>query len=219
MTDPKNYKYILFDLDGTVIDSSLGITNSWMHALRRMGIEVPAREELYKYIGPPIFQVLEKYYGMSPSDAERGVEYYREYYRDDGIFEIEVYPGMAELLSSLKNAGKKIILATCKPEEFAKRIIAHIGFDEYFTFIAGSTLDRTRQKKSDIIRYALDELSVSDMSDCLMVGDRDVDITGAAALGIDGCGVLHGFGSEDELWNAGAKFVVKDSFELRSLLV
>lgn len=219
MKDPKSYEYILFDLDGTVIDSSLGITNSCMHALKRMGIEPPAREELYKFIGPPLHQNFERFYGMSPSEADRAVEFYREYYKDDGIFEIEVYPGMAELLSSLKDAGKKIVLATSKPEVFAKRIITHIGFDEYFTLVAGSTLNKTRQKKADVIRYALERLGACDVSDCLMVGDRDVDITGAAALGIDGCGVLHGFGSVAEFEEAGAKYIVKDPFELLSLLV
>jgi len=215
----KEYNYILFDLDGTVIDSSPGITNSCMYALRKMGIEPPAREELYCFIGPPLTESFSKYYGMSDENADRAVAFYREYYRDTGIFEITPYPGIEELFSALHGADKKIILATSKPEPFAKRIIEHLGFDKYFTLVAGSLFDKSRERKADVIRYTLDTLGVTDVSECLMVGDREHDIIGASALGMDSCGVLHGFGSREEFEACNATYIVKDSFELLEMLI
>jgi len=214
----QDYKYILFDLDGTVIDSSPGITNSCMYALRKMGIEPPKREELYCFIGPPLTESFSKYYGMSDDEATQAVAFYREYYKDTGIFEITPYPGIEELFASLTKSEKKVVLATSKPELFAKRIIEHLGFDKYFSFIAGSLVDKSREKKADVIRYALDSLGVTDISECLMVGDREHDIKGAAALGMDACGVLHGFGSIEEFKECNAKYIVKDSFELLDML-
>jgi len=215
----KDYKYILFDLDGTVIDSSLGITNSCMYALRKMGIEPPERKELYCFIGPPLTESFSKYYGMSDDEANRAVAFYREYYRDTGIFEITPYPGIEELFSALHSERKKIILATSKPEPFAKRITEHLGFGKYFNLVAGRLFDKSREKKADVIRYALDTLGVTDVSECLMVGDREHDIIGATALGMDSCGVLHGFGSREEFEENNATYIVKDSYELLDMLV
>ena len=215
----KDYKYILFDLDGTVVDSSPGITNSCSYALKKMGIEPPCREELYCFIGPPLTESFSKYYGLSSEDADKAVAYYREYYKDIGIFEITPYAGIEELFSSLVRSGKRVILATSKPELFAKRIIEHLGFDKYFTFIAGALFDKSREKKADVIRYALDSIGITDVSECLMVGDREHDIMGANAIGMDSCGILHGFGSREEFEQHSATYVAADSLELLDMLI
>ena len=212
-------KHILFDLDGTVIDSSLGITNSCMYALRKMGIEPPEREKLYAFIGPPLTDSFKKYYGMNDEEADRAVVYYREYYKDNGIFEVTLYPGLYELFSALHEKGKNIILATSKPEVFAKRIIEHLGLDKYFTYVAGALFDKTRDKKADVITYALDTLGITEKEKCLMVGDREHDIIGAKAVGIDSCGVLYGFGSREEFEACGAKYIVKDANELLDMII
>ncbi len=203
------YKYILFDLDGTLTDPARGITNSVTYALNKFGIDVADKTELYKFIGPPLTDSFEKYYGFSSDDALTAVEYYREYFKPKGIYENEIYQGVPELLKSLKENGKTVILATSKPEVFAIEILKYFKLDSYFDFVAGATLDKTRNKKSDVIAYALNSCNITDKSICLMVGDREQDINGAKANGIDSLGVLYGYGDIDELSNAGATYIAK----------
>ena len=203
------YQIILFDLDGTLTDPGLGITNSVMHALKKWGIEVKERESLYRFIGPPLQDSFMQYYGFSAEDAEKSVTYYREYFREKGLYENEVYPGVEKLLIDLKAAGKTLAVATSKPEEFAIRILKHFQLDGYFDVIAGATMDSSRSKKADVIAYCLDRLGANDLSQVVMVGDREHDIIGAKKVGIDSIGVLVGYGSREELECAGATYVVK----------
>ena len=201
-------EYILFDLDGTLTDPAIGITNAVMHALKKYGIAVSDRKELYKFIGPPLWDSFEKYCGFSKEEANAAVEYYREYYRDKGMFENQVYDGCEGLLKELKDNGKILIVATSKPEVFAEQILEHFGIAKYFTFIAGSTLDGSRVKKGDVIRYALESCNIIDGSQAIMIGDREHDIIGAKEMGLSSIGVLFGYGSRAELEEAGADFIV-----------
>ena len=201
------YDVILFDLDGTLTDPGIGITNSVMHALKKYGIEVDDRKNLYKFIGPPLIESFEKYYGFSHEEAVKSVDYYREYYADKGIYENVVYDGAENLLKNLFEMDKKIILATSKPEPFAREILRHFGLDKYFLFAAGSTMSETRTNKADVIEYALDECNITDKSSVVMIGDREHDIIGANKNGIDSIGVLFGYGSREELENAGATYI------------
>ena len=201
-------EYILFDLDGTLTDPAIGITNAVMHALKKYGIAVSDRKELYKFIGPPLWDSFEKYCGFSKEEANTAVEYYREYYRDKGMFENQVYDGCEDLLKELKDNGKILIVATSKPEVFAEQILEHFGIAKYFTFIAGSTLDGSRVKKGDVIRYALESCNIIDGSQAIMIGDREHDIIGAKEMGLSSIGVLFGYGSRAELEEAGADFIV-----------
>ena len=201
-------EYILFDLDGTLTDPAIGITNAVMHALKKYGIAVSDRKELYKFIGPPLWDSFEKYCGFSKEEANTAVEYYREYYRDKGMFENRVYDGCEDLLKELKDNGKILIVATSKPEVFAEQILEHFGIAKYFTFIAGSTLDGSRVKKGDVIRYALESCNIIDGSQAIMIGDREHDIIGAKETGLISIGVLFGYGSRAELEEAGADFIV-----------
>ena len=198
------YTLILFDLDGTLTDPGLGITNSVAYALERYGIHVADRRELYPFIGPPLVDSFQRFYGFSPADARAAVDVYREYFADRGIFENEVYPGIPALLSRLRAAGLKLVMATSKPEEFAVRIAEHFGIAEYFDCIAGAAMDETRTQKWEVIEYALDRCGVTDRSAVLMVGDREHDVLGAARCGIPCLGVLYGYGSREELETAGA---------------
>lgn len=202
------YNTVLFDLDGTLTNPGRGITNSVAYALKKYGIEVNDRKELYKFIGPPLLDSFMKYYGFSEEEAETAIAYYREYFRDTGIFENEVYDGIPELLEEIRNSGRKIILATSKPEEFAKRILVHFGLDKYFDFAAGATMDSSRNKKGDVIAYALKESGCSS-ENAVMVGDRLHDILGAKENGLDSIGVLFGYGSREELENAGADYIAE----------
>ena len=203
------YKYVLFDLDGTLTDPGIGITNSVMYALKKYNIEVKDRSELYKFIGPPLVDSFEKYYGFSKEEAEQAVVYYREYFREKGLYENTIYDGSEKLLSDLKASGKKVVLATSKPQEFAEIILKHFQIDRYFDVVAGATMDGTRSKKTDVILYALAACGVEDKSQVVMVGDREHDIIGAKNAGLDSIGVLCGYGDREELETAGATHVVE----------
>ena len=213
------YKYILFDLDGTLIDSGIGITNSVMYALKKYGIEVRDRRELYRFIGPPLWDSFEKYYGFSKEESKKAVEYYREYYREKGIFECLLYDGYADLLKTLKENNMILIVATSKPEIFAKQILEHIDIAKYFTYIAGSELDGTRVKKDEVIKYALESCNINDLSKAIMIGDREHDIVDAKNAGIDSIGVLFGYGNRSELEKSGANFIVDTVADIGKILL
>lgn len=205
--------YFLFDLDGTLTDPGLGITNSVMYALRKFGIETEDRASLYKFIGPPLKDSFLRFYGFTDEQGDLAVGYYREYFRAGGIFENEVYEDIPELLKKLKEKGKKVVLATSKPETFAIEILKHFGLYEYFDFVAGATMDETRNKKADIIRYAMEECGI-EPPDALMIGDREHDIIGAKANAIASLGVLYGYGSEEELRSAGADYIAAKPMDI-----
>lgn len=210
----KSYDVFFFDLDGTIIDSSLGITNSVIYALKRYGIEETDRTNLYKFIGPPLVESFHRFYEFDIEKSKEAVDVYREYYKDKGIFEIEVYDGIAETVKALKEAGKKVMVATSKPEIFARRIMEHIGLAQYFDYIAGMEMDGGRGTKAEVIEYALETCGITDMESVLMIGDREHDVIGAKAHGIDCVGVLYGFGSKEEFENAGAAYIVENATDI-----
>ena len=211
-------EYVFFDLDGTLTDAGKGITNSVAYSLKKNGIEPPPREELYKFIGPPLVDSFMRYYGFSLEGAHKAVEDYREYFRERGIFENEVYEGIYELLSSLKKSGKKLVLATSKPEPFAKTILSHFELDKYFYFVAGALMDETRTKKGDGIRYALTCCGEPERDNVIMVGDREHDILGAKENGLRSIGVLYGYGSREELLQAGADLVAAEPCDIEKII-
>lgn len=215
----KSYDVILFDLDGTLVDSGLGITNSVMYALKKYGIEVTDRASLYKFVGPPLHKSFEMFYGFSPEKAMQAVEYYREYYRDKGVYEVTVYEGIEDTLKSLLSAGKTLIVTTSKPEYFAKQVLEYIGLAKYFKMIAGSNLDGSRTVKSEVISYALEQCNVTDLSKVIIVGDREHDVLGGKEIGIDSVGVLYGYGSEEELKNAGATYLAELAKDITNKLL
>lgn len=215
----KTYEIIFFDLDGTIVDSSVGVTNSAMYALEKFGIEVKDRTKLYKFIGPPLFDAFTEYYGFSTEDATRAVEYYREYYRETGMLQNSVYDGIEDLFKFLKRKGKSICLATSKPEVFAKRILEHSNLIKYFDYIAGATLDGTRDAKADVINYALKLCGVDNCSKVLMIGDRKYDVIGAKEFGVDSVGVLFGFGNREELEMAGATYIAETAKDIEKIFI
>ena len=202
------YKYYLFDLDGTLTDPGIGITNSVMYALEKFGIHVSDRETLYPFIGPPLVDSFSKYFGFDEKQALQAVEYYREYFREDGIFENVVYEGIPEMLGELKSRGAIFALATSKPYEFSVRILDHFDLHQYFDIVGAATMDGRISRKADVISHLIDKLGETEKSSILMIGDRDQDIDGAKANGLQSAGVLWGYGSRDELMDAGADYIV-----------
>lgn len=213
-----DYQYLLFDLDGTLTDPGEGITNSVAYALAKFGISVTDKTQLYPFIGPPLVDSFMRYYDFSKSDAEKAVEYYREYFRDKGIFENVPYDGIHGILNKLQASGKTLILATSKPEQFAKRIMEHFDLAPYFYYIAGASMDEQRSEKWDVIRYALDTCGITDLSHTVMIGDRKHDVIGAQKTGLASIGVLWGYGSIEELQTAGATYLVKSPAALLDFL-
>ena len=214
----ESLKYVLFDLDGTLTDPFEGITNSVAYSLKGYGIEVADRKELSCFIGPPLYESYENYYGFSKEKAVEAVEKYREYFSVTGLFENKVYFGVEELLKDLIDKGIKVVLATSKPEIFAKRILEHFNLDCYFTEVVGSMLSGERVKKGDVIKEALRRLNNPSKETLIMVGDRSHDILGAKENGLLSVGVLYGYGSREELSNSGADFIVKNIDELKKIL-
>lgn len=213
------YQYILFDLDGTLTDPGIGITNSVMYALKKFQIEVEDRTTLFKFIGPPLKASFEKYYGFSKEESELALQYYREYFRPKGLYENQVYKGVRELLTDLKSRNKTLILATSKPEEFAIEILRHFDLYKYFDFVAGATMDSSRVKKADVILYALQSYGVSDLSSAIMIGDREHDILGAKQVGLDSIGVLYGYGDYEELKEAGATYIAENAEDILKIIL
>lgn len=212
-------KVILFDLDGTLTDSGLGITNAVMYALREMGYPVPEREVLYKFIGPPLHSSFQRYYHMDEPAAVEAVRQFRVYYNEKGgILENLVYDGVREMLAALKNAGLRLVIATSKPDAAAKRVMGHFGLDGYVPEIVGGTDDPDRNTKGKVIAWAMREFGI-DPADAIMVGDREHDVHGAAENGIPCIGVTWGYGDRPELEGAGAKIVLDTPREVTDYIL
>lgn len=208
----------LFDLDGTLTDPGMGITNSVAYALAQYGIQAEDRTVLYPFIGPPLRESFMKFYGFSEEKAEEAVWKYREYFSDKGLFENEVYPGIKEMLGGLKNAGARLFVATSKPTGYSKQILDHFELSEYFEDIQGSTMDGSREKKADVIAYLLNVNHIQEKEEVIMIGDRRQDTDGAKENGLDSCGVLYGYGSRDELEEAQADYIAENVEELGKIL-
>lgn len=201
-------KYILFDLDGTLTDSFTGVSNAIMYALKKSGYRVPDRAELKPFMGPPLPESFMKYFGMTQEQAMAMLADYRVYYAEKGWAENAVYAGIPRVLDKLKKSGYGLLVATSKPEYFSRKIIEHFSLDAYFDFIAGATLDNSRNEKADVIAHALASLGIS-AAEAIMVGDRRYDVIGAKQIGLRSIGVLYGYGDENELRSAGADFIAE----------
>lgn len=211
-------KYILFDLDGTLTDSQEGIINSVAYALKQFDIEVDDRNSLIPFIGPPLADSFQRFYGFDRQKALKAVDEYRVFFSDRGIFENRVYDGVEPMLAALKAEGCRLMVATSKAEPYAERILAHFGLDKYFDHICGTAMNEKLKQKDEVIAYALETAGVTDKSDAVMVGDRLHDIEGAKANGLTSIGVLYGYGSKEELTKAGADALAATPEELLKIL-
>ena len=206
------YKNLLFDLDGTLTDSSEGIIKSVLYTYEKMQLDPPEESVLHTFIGPPLSDSFVKH-GVPEKDKDKAVAIYRERYNSIGKFENAPYPGMIELLQKLKDEGFKLYVATSKPEKTAIEVLDHFEMTRYFDEIAGATFDSSRVQKEDVIRYLLDKMEENDEG-TVMIGDTTFDVLGAAELGIPCIAVTWGFGDEAEMQKAGAVSIVKEMDEL-----
>ena len=213
----KDYKYILFDLDGTLTDPKEGITKSFQYALRHFGIEEDLAN-LEKFIGPPLHDSFRDDYNFSEEEVEEAVTKFRKYFAQNGIFENKIFSGVKEVLEYLHSNNKRILLATSKPTIFAEKILKHFEIDKYFEYIGGSNLDGSRSEKNEVINHVLEVCKVSSMDDVIMIGDRKYDVIGAKKIGVDSIGVLYGYGDLEELQEVNPTYIIRNIEELKNIL-
>lgn len=212
-----NYSVILFDFDGTLTESGLGITRSAAYAFEQLGLPVPAQEILERFVGPPLAASFQKYGNMDEAHALEATRLYRVRYQQTGWKENQVYPGIAPLLKDLKAAGCYLAIASAKPEVFVRQIAQYFGIDRYFDRIVGISLDNTHADKRDLIAQALPE--GCDLNRAAMVGDRLFDMEAAKKCGLKAIGALYGYGSREELIASGADEIADTVTDLRRILL
>ena len=214
----KVYKYIAFDLDGTLTDPEAGLTAGFAYALSKMGIDYGERKNLTRFIGPPLKAEFRLAYGMSDGEAEECVRLFREYFQVYGWWDNRLYPGVCEMLAALKARGKTLLVASSKPEVFVEKILKFFDIMKYFDFVGGATLDHTRVEKSAVLSYALDAVG-AERELSILVGDRVYDAEGARACGIDSLGVTYGHGSEREISESGFSYIAGSVSDISKILI
>ncbi|MBI4640497.1 MAG: HAD hydrolase-like protein [Candidatus Tectomicrobia bacterium] len=210
----RHYDVLLFDLDGTLSDSKAGIINSIQYALEKFHITEDDHSKLQRFIGPPLLESFRTSYQFDEFKAKQAVEYYREYYSTKGIYEGILYDGIPDLLRKLYRKKKMLIVATSKPTPYARRVLNHFALDKFFTSIVGSHLDGTRSSKKEVIECIVSDLTQVSKRHVVMIGDRDHDVRGAHANGIDSIAVTYGYGALEEIENAGPTYIVNSVHEL-----
>ena len=212
------FRYVIFDFDGTVVDTGEGILKSLQYSFEQMGREVPDLNDLKKFIGPPIHYSFTHYYGVSEEQVGDYIKKYRERYTVTGIYECELYEGMIALIDSLKAEGVKVGIASSKPLRLIYNVADHLGITEKFDSIVGVRMDDSNHStKTGLILEAMELMGAADKNEVLMVGDRLYDIEGAKGAGVKSCGVLWGYGSEEEFRQYEADFIVKEAREVLTL--
>jgi phosphoglycolate phosphatase len=213
------YRSVLFDLDGTLVDSRQGILNGFKHAMTKLLGESWDGRLPEDYIGPPLRATFMDFYGMSAAQTEEAVRLYREYYRPKGIYECAVYPHVKELLEGIRSAGAGVWLATSKARVFAETVLEHTGLMRFFAGVAGSELDGTMDKKTEVIRHLLDTMMPPGGLPALMVGDRWHDAKGAQDCSMDFAAALWGFGSRGEFEPYACAGMFSDASDLHRWLM
>ena len=208
-------KAVLFDLDGTLTDSGEGIINCAIYAMERLGIPVPPREELGVFVGPPLWDTFRQF-GVPAGRVDEAVEIFRSRYVPIGKFENTPYPGIQETLEALRVQGRRLYVATSKPEVTAREILEHFDMSRYFTEICGATVDKTRSSKEDVIAYLLSLDACRENS--VMVGDTAFDVIGAAAHGIPTIGAAWGYGKQEDMISAGAAAIARSPEDLLRII-
>lgn len=208
-------KAVLFDLDGTLTDSGEGIMNCVQLTLNHFGIPVERRDDLRVFVGPPLRETFPKF-GVPEAEVEHAIEIYRSRYNTVGIFENYPYPGVRELLHALKEEGFRLFVATSKPEVSANRVLDRFELSQYFEEIAGATWDGSRDTKESVIAYLLEK--IGNVNHAVMVGDTRYDVEGASLHKIPTIGVSWGYGTVEELMQAGAVAIANTAESLLALL-
>ena len=213
------YKAAIFDFDGTIADSGEGVINSVIYALKKYGIAENDREKLRYFIGPPLFDSFRDMYGVSDSDADRLIAYYRERYNVEGYLETRLYDGIQALLQKLRACGVKTAICSSKPEVFVEKISENLGILPYLDHISAVTFRDKNADKTPLLQKALRLCGIEDPRAAVMVGDRYFDTRAAAGLGVTAVGVTYGFGTREELQENGADYIADNTAQLETILL
>ena len=213
------FDYVIFDFDGTVVDTGEGILKSLQYSFAEMGREVPGKNELKRFIGPPVYYSYTHFYGVPENEVEEYIKKYRERYKQKGIYECELYSGMKELLLELRSRGVKTGIASSKPEHLIFDVASYLEITSLFDAVAGVKSDNSRHStKKDIILEAAEKLGATEKKKVLMVGDRCFDIEGAKGAEVFSCGALWGYGNKEEFIEYKADFIVEKPLDVLKLL-
>lgn len=213
------YDYVIFDFDGTVVDTGEGILKSLQYSFAEMGNEVPELNELKKFIGPPVYYSYTHFYGISEDDVGTYIKKYRERYKIKGIYECELYDEMTELLGELRSRGVKLGIASSKPEHLIYSVADYLNITDMFDAIVGVQVDDSNHStKAGLILDCMDKLGATGKEKVLMVGDRCFDIDGAKGAGVKSCGALWGYGSKEEFIEHNADFIAEKPFDIVKLV-
>lgn len=213
----KKYDAVLFDFDGTVADTGVGIFNSIQYAVEAVGHSPLTNEVLRTFIGPPVFDSFKRELGLNDEECEFAVAKYREKYSESGIYQLEMYDGIGDLLKELKANGIKVGIASSKPENFILRLLDIIKIKEYIDYVSCPAADKANREKYELINSSAEFFGI-EKNRTLMVGDRLFDINGANIAGVDSIGVTFGYGSKEELENAGATYIASSVDEIRNII-
>ncbi len=213
------FRYILFDFDGTLVNTGEGIMKSLQYSFKEMGDEVPTMDDLKKFIGPPVHYSFTHFYGIGEDKVGDYIKKYRERYKREGIYECELYKNMLTLLGTLKDSGFLLGIASSKPEHLIYDVADYLDITKYFDAVVGVKSDASKHSsKTGLILEAMEKLGVQNKSQVLMVGDRHYDITGAKGAGVSSCGCLWGYGDKEEFIEYEADYVVSDPLEIINML-
>lgn len=215
----KDKVHIFFDVDGTLVNTEKSLLYCIDYAAKQTGIaEIPYETKL-KFIGPPLLDAFMQYCALDIDTAKQAYSNFRSVYSKEGVHMAQLYDGVAEMLKTLHDSGKKLYTASSKPEKFVRIILQEHGVADLFTDISGASTDQSRTTKVQVLQYALQKAHINDISDCVLVGDRCFDADGAKQLNMDCVGALWGFGSADELRNAGCRHICESPKALTRLFV
>lgn len=215
----RRYDAVIFDFDGTLVDTGEGILKSLQFAFEDHGRPVPDLRDLQKFIGPPIYYSFTTFYGVSEDEVGSYIKSYRKRYKEKGIFECRLYDGMEDTLCALKKEGVKLGVASSKPLHLIYDVMQVVGITDLFDAVVGTTLDDSRHEgKADLVDESRRKLGIEDKKRVLMVGDRCFDIDGAAGAGVDSAGVLFGYGSREEFEAHGSTFVLSEAKDILSVV-
>ncbi len=214
------FKYVIFDFDGTLVDTGEGILKSLQYSFRKMGHEVPEKKDLRKFIGPPVYYSYTHFYGISEDEVGDYIKAYRERYTEKGIYECQLYDGIVDAINKFKENGVKVAVASSKPIRLIYAVADYLKITDLFDAIVGVKVDDSNHStKADLICEAMDLLGVTDKKKVLMVGDRLFDLDGASGAGVKSCGALWGYGSEEEFKAHNATFIIKNAKELENIVL
>ena len=214
----KKYDYILFDLDGTLIESAEGVRVSIAHAMEALGLPCPDLSDYTKYVGPPLEDTMRGMCAVPEELIPKSMDIYRDYYDEVGQKSNRVFDGVFDMLSALRKQGKRLALCTSKNEPVAEGVADVLGLSPYLDAVCGSTVDGSRRAKADIIPYALEALGCTDKTDAVMIGDTHFDARGAELAKVDFIGVCYGYGTRESMEACGAVGFADSPRELLELL-